>query len=52
MVNGVPTDISFTAAVISGVPSISVINSGTNQMLAGGTGEPGLAGLGLDIFTA
>jgi hypothetical protein len=52
MVNGVPTNISFSAAVTSGVPSISVTNTNTNQMLAGGTGESGLADFGLDIFTA
>jgi hypothetical protein len=52
MVNGVSTNISLNAAQISGVPSISITNANTNQTLAGGTGESGLAGLGLDIFTA
>jgi hypothetical protein len=52
MVNGVSTSISLTATVISGIPSVFITNGNSGQLLAGGIGESGLAGFGLDILTA
>jgi hypothetical protein len=52
IVNGVPTSISLTATVISGIPSIFITNGNSGQLLAGGIGESGLASFGLDILTA
>jgi hypothetical protein len=51
-VNGVPTNISFSAAKISGVTAVAITNANTNQLLAGGTGESGLADFGLEILAS
>ena len=50
VVNGVPTTISFTASKTLGVVNIEVTDESTGMVLGGGTGESGLANLGLSIF--
>ena len=49
-VNGVSTNISFTATKASGTTTFLVHNTNTGEILAGGTGESGIADLGLEIF--
>lgn len=49
-VNGVSTNISFTAAKASGVTSFQITNTSTDKVIAAGSGESGLADLGLQIF--
>ena len=48
-VNGVATPIAFNDQNIGGVPSIEIFNATTQQMLAGGTGEPGHSSLSLTL---
>jgi hypothetical protein len=49
LVNGVRTNIMFTAEVMSGVPSFEIIDTDTGATLAGGEGEPDRSGFELTI---
>jgi hypothetical protein len=50
-VNGSLRNISFLAEKINDNITFEVVDNGTGQTLAGGTGVPGLAGLGLTLTT-
>ena len=51
-VNGIVMNITFFVTKIAGVTSFEIRSADSGTLLAGGTGEPGLADLGLSIVSA
>jgi hypothetical protein len=49
LVNGVPTQVVFTANMTAGAVTFQVLDSSSMTVLAGGTGEPGRSTLDLAI---